>query len=134
VIDLVAGRIQAFFGSVTGSQPQVASGKLRALATGHAKRLRSMPDIPTIAETVPGFSCDGWYGIAGPAGMPAPVVKKLNAEMQQALANAAFVKQLESVGLEPGGGTPQQMREFARSELTRWAKAARGAGLQVTGK
>ncbi len=134
MIDLVAGRIQAFFGSVTGSQPQVAAGKLRAMATGHAKRLRSLPDVPTIAETVPGFSCDGWYGILGPAGMPAPIVKKLNAEMQQALANAAFTKQLELVGLEPGGGTPQALRDFVRSELTRWTKAASEAGLRVSVK
>ncbi len=134
MIDLVAGRIHAFFGSVTGSQPQVAAGKLRALATGHAKRLRSMPDVPTIAEVVPGFSCDGWYGILGPAGTPAPIVKKLNAEMQQALANAAFVKQLEAVGIVPGGGTPQELRDFVRAELTRWTRAARDSGLQAAGK
>ena len=134
MIDLVAGRIQAFFGSVTGSQPQVAAGKLRAMATGHAQRLRSMPDVPTIAETVPGFSCDGWYGILVPAGTPETIVKKLNAEMQQALSNAAFTKQLESVGIEPGGGTPQELRDWIRIELTRWTTAARDAGLQLPGK
>ena len=133
MVDLVAGRIHAFFGSVTGSLPQVNAGKLRALATGHAKRLRSMPDVPTIAEAVPGFSCDGWYGLVGPTGVPAPIVKKLNAEMQMALASAAFIKQLETVGLEPGGGSPKEMRDFVRTELTRWTKAVRDAGLQVKG-
>lgn len=66
--------------------------------------------------------------------MPAPIVAKLNAEMQRALANAAFSKQLESVGIEPGGGAPQELRNFERSELTRWTKAARDAGLQVAGR
>jgi tripartite-type tricarboxylate transporter receptor subunit TctC len=131
VIDLVGGRIQAFFGSVTGSQPQVASGKVRALATGHIKRLRTMPDVPAIIETVPGFSCDGWYGILGPRGMPAHIVNKVNAEMKRALATPEFVRQLEFVGLEPGGGTPQEMREFVQTELTRWTKAAREAGVQI---
>jgi tripartite-type tricarboxylate transporter receptor subunit TctC len=134
MIDLVSGRIQAFFGSLSSGAPLIAAGKIRAMATGHAKRLRSLPDVPTIAESVPGFSCDGWYGVLGPAGTPAPIVRKINAEMQQALANAAFARHLESVGIVPGGGTPQEMREWVRAELTRWTKAARDAGLQEPAK
>ena len=134
MLDLIGGRIQAFFGSVTGSQPQIAAGKLRALATGHAKRLRAMPDLPAIAETVPGFSSDGWYGILGPTGTSAPIVSKLSAEMRQALANAAFTKQLDALAIESGSGTPQELRDWMRIELARWTKAAREAGLQVTAK
>lgn len=132
MLDLIGGRIHAFFGSVTGSQPQMAAGKLRALATGHAKRLRAMPDLPAIAETVPGFSSDGWYGIVGPAGVPAAIVGKLSAEMRQALASAAFVRQLDALGIEPGSGTPQELRDWMRVELARWTKAARDAGLRGT--
>lgn len=131
VIDLMAGRIQAFFGSVTGTQPQVTAGRIRALGIGHLKRLRSMPDLPTIAETLPGFNNDGWYGIFGPAGTPAPIVNKLNAEMNRALANANFSKHIETIGMEPASSTPQELREWVRSELARWTKAVRDAGVQM---
>src|SRR5687768_5031851 len=80
LIDLVGNRIQVFVGSVTSAQTQIAAGRIRAIATGHTKRLRSMPDLPTVAETVPGFSNNGWYGIVAPVGTPAPIINKLNAE------------------------------------------------------
>jgi tripartite-type tricarboxylate transporter receptor subunit TctC len=131
VIDLVGGRIQVFVGSVTGTQPQVTAGRIRALATGHSKRLRSLPDLPTVAETVPGFINDGWYGVFGPAGTPAPIINKLNAEMKRALANAEFSKHIESIGMEPAGGTPQELREWVRSELARWTKAVKDSGIQL---
>ena len=133
VIDLIAGRIHAFFGSVTGTQPQVSAGRIRALATGHSKRLRSMPELPTIAESLPGFTNDGWYGVFAPAGTPAPIINKLNAEMKRALANAEFSKHIESIGMEPAGSTPQELSVWVRSELERWTKAVRDAGIQVPG-
>ena len=133
VIDLIAGRIHAFFGSVTGTQPQVSAGRIRALATGHSKRLRSMPELPTIAESLPGFTNDGWYGVFAPAGTPAPIINKLNAEMKRALANAEFSKHIESIGMEPAGSTPQELSVWVRSELARWTKAVRDAGIQVQG-
>jgi tripartite-type tricarboxylate transporter receptor subunit TctC len=133
VVDLVGGRINVFIGSVTGTQPQVAAGRIRALATGHLKRLRAMPDLPTIAETIPGFTNDGWYGVFGPAGMAAPIVNKLNAEMKRALANGEFLKHLDTLGMVPAGGTPQELREWVRSELARWTKVVHDAGLQQQG-
>ena len=133
VIDLVADRIQVFVGSVTGTQTQVSAGRIRAIATGHIKRLRSMPDMPTVAESFPGFSNDGWYGIVGPAGTPAPIVDKLNAEMKRALANAEFGKHVESLGMEPASSTPEELREWIRSELARWKKVVRDAGIQAQG-
>ena len=134
LIDLVGNRIQAAVGSVTGTQPQVSAGRIRALATGHSKRLRTMPELPTIAETLPGFTNDGWYGIFAPAGTPAPIINKLNAEMKRALANAEFSKYIELIGMEPAGSTPQELREWVRSELARWTKAAHDAGIRVQGK
>ena len=131
VIDLAAGRIQVFVGSVTGTWPQISAGRIRAIATGHSKRLLTLPELPAIAETLPGFTNDGWYGIFGPAGMPAPIVSKLNAELKRALANAEFSKLIESLGMEPAGGTPQELREWVRSELARWTKTARDAGIQA---
>ncbi len=133
MIDLVGGRIQAHVGSVTGTWPQVSAGKIRAIATGHPKRLRTMPEVPAIAESLPGFSNDGWYGIFAPAGTPAPIINKLSAEMKRALANVEFSKHIESIGMEPAGSTPQELREWVRSELARWTKVARDAGIQVQG-
>ena len=134
VIDLMAGRIQAFFGSVTGTQPQVTAGRIRALATGHSKRLRALPELPTIAESIPGFTNDGWYGIFGPAGTPVPIINKLNAEMKRALANADFSKYIETIGMELASSTPQELGAWVQSELARWTKAVRDAGVQLGSK
>ena len=133
VIDLVANRIQVFVGSVTGTQTQVSAGRIRAIATGHIKRLRSMPDMPTVAESFPGFSNDGWYGIVAPAGTPAAIINKLNAEMKRALANTDFLKHIESIGMEPASSTPAELREWIRSEVARWTKVVRDAGIQMQG-
>lgn len=132
VIDLIADRVQVFFGSVTGTQPQVAAGRIRAIATGHVERLRSMPALPTVGESLPGFSNNGWYGIFAPAGTPAPIINKLNAEMKRALANAEFSKHIEVIGMEPAGSTPQELSAWVRSELARWTKVVRDAGVQAT--
>jgi tripartite-type tricarboxylate transporter receptor subunit TctC len=133
LIDVLGGRVHALIGSVAGTQTQVAAGKIRALATGHRERLRSMPDLPTIAETLPGFSNNGWYGIVVPAGTPAPIINKLNAEMKRALANAEFSKHVETIGMEPAGSTPQELSEFVRSEIVRWTKVVRDAGIRGAG-
>lgn len=133
LIDVVGGRIQVLVGSVTSAQSQMAAGRIRALATGHPKRLSSMPDMPTVAESVPGFSNDGWYGIVAPAGTPAAIVNKLNAETNRALANAEFSKHVETIGMLPAsGGTPAELREWTRSEIARWKKVVRAAGIQAT--
>jgi len=129
VIDLVGNRIQAAIGSVTGSQPQIAAGRIRAIATSHFARLRSMPSVPTISETLPGYTGNGWYGMVAPAGTPRPVVDKLYAEMKRALSNAEFSKHIESLGLEPVSGTPQEFREWVQTEITRWTKVVREAGI-----
>jgi tripartite-type tricarboxylate transporter receptor subunit TctC len=133
VIDLVAGRIQVFVGSVTGTQTQIAAGKIRAVATGHKERLRSMPDLPTMGETFPGFSNDGWYGIVTPKGTPRPIITKLHAEMKQALADSDFVKHVETLGMIPAGSTPEELGAWIRGELARWTKIVRDAGIQAGG-
>jgi tripartite-type tricarboxylate transporter receptor subunit TctC len=133
VIDLVAGRIHVFVGSVTGTQTQIGAGRIRAVATGHIKRLRSLPDLPTVAEAFPGFTNDGWYGLLAPTGTPAPIIHKLSAEMKRALADSEFIKHVESLGMEPTSSTPEALREWIRSELARWTKVVRDAGIQVQG-
>jgi tripartite-type tricarboxylate transporter receptor subunit TctC len=133
VLDLVAARIQVFVGSVTGTQPQISAGRIRAIATGHMQRLRSMPDVPTVGESFPGFTSNGWYGILAPAGTRKPIIDKLSAELKRALADPEVLKHIESLGMEPVSGTPDELREWIRSELARWKKVVRDAGIQPQG-
>ncbi len=129
--DLVANRIQGLVGSVTGTYPQVAAGRLRTVGTGHAKRLKSHPDIPTIGETVPGFTNDGWYGLVAPVGTPSAIVDKLHQEMMRALADAEFSKHIETIGMVPAGSAPDEFREWIRSEVARWSQVVRDAGIAM---
>ena len=130
MIDLLGNRIHAAIGSVTGSQPQLTAGRLRAIATSHFERLRSMPSVPAIAETLPGYTGNGWYGIVAPVGTPGPIINKLYAETNRALATAEFSKQIEFLGMEPvSRTTPQEFREWVGAELTRWTKVVRDAGI-----
>lgn len=129
--DLLANRIQTSMSSVTGSLPHVQSGRLRAVAVGHPKRINQFPDVPTVAETLPGFANDGWYGLLAPAGTPPAIVAKVNAEMNRALSQPEFQKQIDATGMVQGGGTPAEWREFVRTELARWTKVVRDAGLSA---
>jgi len=130
-VDLLAGRIQAVFGSVPQWQPHMATGKARAIAIGHPTRLAQLPEVPAVAETIPGFNNTSWYAFFGPAGTPPAVIARINAEMKRAVANAEFSKFIESIGLVPASSTPQELGELVRTELTRWAKVIRDAGIRV---
>ncbi len=134
MVDLLGNRIQVFVGSVTGTQAQVAAGKVRAVATGHVKRVRTLPDVPTVSETIPGFTNNGWYGMFAPHGTSTVVVEKVNAEMRRALANAEFAKHVDALGMEPAPSTPQELGDWVKSEIARWTKVVRDAGIDVAVK
>jgi tripartite-type tricarboxylate transporter receptor subunit TctC len=131
MIDLLSGRIQALFGSIPYVLPQVTAGRIRAIAVGHPRRVRFVPELPSVAETLPGFNNTTFFGLLAPAGTPAAIVNKLNAEMKNALANAEFAKQFEAFGLEAAPGTPKDLGDLIRSELARWTKVIRDAGIQA---
>jgi tripartite-type tricarboxylate transporter receptor subunit TctC len=131
MVDLLSGRIQALFGSMPYVHPQVMAGRIRALAVGHPRRVRFVPDLPAIAETLPGFNNTTWFGLLAPAGTPGSVVNKLNAEMKNALGNAEFARQFEALGLEAAPGTPGELGDLIRSELARWTKVIRDAGIHA---
>ena len=130
-VDLVAGRIQAIFGSIPQWQPFLSSGKVRAVGVGHPKRVKSMPEVPAIAETYPGFTNTSWYGLLAPAGTSPAIINKINAEMNRAAANPEFVKHIEGIGLEIASSTPKEMGDLIRSELARWTKVIREAGIKA---
>ena len=129
-IDLVAGRIQAIFGSIPQWQPHLATNRVRAVGIGHPTRVKSMPDVQAIAEILPGFNNTSWYGLLAPAGTPATIINKINAEMNRAAANPEFIKFIEGMGLEIASSTPKEMGDLIRSELARWTKVIASAGIK----
>lgn len=129
LLDLMSGRIEALFGGIPYVAPAVQNGKARVIATGHPTRVRAYPDAPALAELLPGFTNTTWYGLLGPAGTPKPVIDKINAEMKVALANAEFRKSLEALGLEPVSSTPAELGNRIKSELARWTKVIKDAGI-----
>jgi tripartite-type tricarboxylate transporter receptor subunit TctC len=130
LVDLMAGRIHALFGGIPYSAPALNSGKAKAIAIGHPTRSKFYPDVPAVAETLPGFTNTTWYGLLGPAKMPRYVVDKVNAEMKVALASPEFRKQLEALGLDPVYSTPKEMHDRIRNELARWTRVIKEAGIQ----
>ncbi len=130
-VDLISGRAQALFGGIPYTGSHVKAGRLRAIAIGHPTRLASWPDVPAVAETLPGFTNTTWYGLLGPAGTPVVVINRINTEMKKAVANAEFVKQLEAIGLEPASSSPAEFREMIKSEITRWTTVIRQAGISA---
>ena len=131
IVDMIAGRAQALFGGVSYTGPHVKAGRLRAIAIGHPVRVASWPDLPAVAETLPGFTNTTWFGLLGPAGTPRVVVNRINTEMRKAVANAEFVKQLDALGLLPASSSPEEFRAMIKTELARWTKVIKQAGITV---
>ena len=102
---------------------------MRAIAIGHSQRAKQMPDVPTVAETLPGFTNTSWYGFFAPTGTPTAIVNRINAEMKRAVANPEFSKQLDTIGLEPASSTPKELGDMVKTELARWTKVIRAAGI-----
>ncbi|HTD89532.1 MAG TPA: tripartite tricarboxylate transporter substrate-binding protein, partial [Burkholderiales bacterium] len=127
--DLASGAIQIFFTSVPGVLPVIRSGRVKAIAAATPARFRGMPELPTVAEVLPGFDCSSWYGLIGPAGMPKALVKRMNADLQRILANAEFGRRLMLGGVEATSGTPDGMQRFIVSEQKRWSAVIRSAGI-----
>ena len=129
--DLISGRTSMMFDTVAAINTQVKSGKVTALAVTTAKRSSAAPGVPTMAEAgMPGYETSTWGGILAPAGTPKAVVAKLNAEINKALAAPDVRQKLQDAGIEPGGGSPEQFAAFNRSEMLKWAKVAKDAGIQ----
>jgi tripartite-type tricarboxylate transporter receptor subunit TctC len=130
--DLLSGRVQLMFSSVVAILPHIRAGKLRGLAVTGAKRMPSMPDLPTIAESgLPGYEASSWYGVLAPAGTPREIVVKLNAEFVKALAQPEVRTSLLADGAEPIGGTPEQFAAYIISEKERMGKLIRDAKIRL---
>ena len=109
------------------SMPHVKSGKLCALAMTGPKRASFAPDVPAVAETLPGFQTTLWYALLAPAGTPHPIVKRVHDDTVRIVRAKEFTRQLESQGAEPGGGSPQELQSHIRSEIAQWMKLVKQA-------
>ncbi len=133
IIDLIAGHVQTGFVNILEALPQVRAGRLRALGVTSASRSPAVPDVPTIAEAgVPGYEVIQWSGVLGPAGMPQPIVAKLNAEIERILARPQVRERFANDGAQPGGGPAEQFGAFIRSEIAKWKKVIRAAGIKTS--
>jgi tripartite-type tricarboxylate transporter receptor subunit TctC len=132
LIDAMAGQVHMLFGNVLSSLAHVKSGRLRALAVTTARRSVVLPDLPTIAEAgVPGYENSTWFGVLAPAGTPAAVVGKLNAELVKTSRSPDIVERLAPDGGEPVGSTPEQFGRHLVSEIARWRKVVKDAGIPL---
>jgi tripartite-type tricarboxylate transporter receptor subunit TctC len=129
--DLLSGQVPVIIGSLLPVTPHLSTGKLRALAVTTAKRWHTLPDVPTVSETVPGYEVVLWFGTMAPRGTPQPIIDRLNAGINKALQDPAIKKNLEGDGMMPSGGTPQQFGERIRKDYERWTRVVKEANIKV---
>jgi tripartite-type tricarboxylate transporter receptor subunit TctC len=129
--DLLSGQVQAMFGVMPASLGYIKAGKLRALAVTSAKRQELLPGVPAMAEFLPGYEANGWYGIVAPKGTPANVVDTLNKQVNAALADPAMRKRFTDLGCGVFTGSPADFEKFIRAETQKWAKVIRFARIKA---
>ena len=130
--DLIAGHVQVMWESVNSMAPHVRSGRVRAIGIGSPRRSSGFPDIPTIAEAgVPGYEATTWSGVIAPAGLPRPIVDRLNAAVNAAIRRPIFKERFEANGDESGGGSPEEFAELIRKDSLRWADVVKRSGARI---
>ena len=129
--DLLAGHIQVLFGDTTSVLPMIQQGTVRGIAVTTAKRSPAAPDIPAVAETVPGYESASWQMLVAPGATPPEVIALLNREVHTIFSNPAVIAELERRGIGPAlTGTPDEVRDFVKKEIVRWSDVVRRAGLE----
>lgn len=130
-VALIQGEYHYNFMGLTGAFAQVRSGKLRAVAVSSGKRIKAAPDVPAMAEVLPGFEVVGWYGVAGPAKIPKPLLTKIHAEIANYVKSAEFAKVAEANGSEAVTNSPEEFRQFMLADMKKWADVVKRAGIKV---
>lgn len=128
VQDVLAGQVQLMFAAVGNVQQHIKAGKLKALGVTSARRLPEFPDLPAIAETLPGYESSAWFGLFGPAHMPPEVTRRIADAARQTIGEPAMRKRFDSEGVIPVGNTPEQFAPFVQSEIKRWAQVVKYSG------
>jgi tripartite-type tricarboxylate transporter receptor subunit TctC len=129
--DVISGQVQATFTSGVSLLPHVRAGRLRALGVSTRERLSIAPEIPAIAETLPGFDLSSWYGIVGPAGLPEPVVQRLHEEIRKAMASPDVARRLNTEGAVHWDVSPQAFRDYVVAETKRWRSVVEAAKIKI---
>lgn len=132
VSDLLGGQVNYMFDSITSARPHIESGKLRALGVTTAKRSKTLPNVPTLAEAgLPGYEVSPWFAVFMPAATPKDIVAKVNAALLEAMNDPDVVKRFETIGAEPVGSTPEEMAQHLARESERWTKLIQERGIKL---
>jgi len=129
--DLIGGSIQVMFDNMPSALPMAKEGKIRALAQTTAKRSPAAPDVPTVAETVPGFEATTWFAMFAPANVPRPVIERLNAEVQRVFKLPDVQERLKTLGLDAVLSSPEELARYQASEIVKWAKVVKDSGAKA---
>ena len=131
ITDLIPGQVDVLFDNMPSIIGHIRSGNVRALAVTSAQRSPALPDVPTVAETVPGYEASAWFGMAAPKGTPPAVIARLNKEINAALADPGMRAKLADLGGVPIAGTPEQFWALHKAETEKWAKIVQFSGAKV---
>jgi len=128
--DLVAGQVQVYFGPVAPSVEYIKSGRLRGLAVTTSRRTQALPELPALAESLPGFEVSAWHGLIGPRNVPAPVVQVLNKAVNETLHDQAIQARFADLGITPVAGSPEDFRALIVRDTEKWANVVRTVGIK----
>jgi len=131
ITGLLSGEYHFNFMGLTGAFGQVRAGKLRAIAVSTAQRLPTAPDVPALSEVLPGFEVVGWYGVAGPAKLPKPLVAKIHDAVVSLVKSPEFIKTMRNNGSEAVSSTPEAFRQFMLDDMKKWGDVAKRAGIKA---
>ncbi len=132
ITDLIGGQVQYSFETMTAATPHVKSGKVLAVAQTRPQRSKAYPNVPTVAEMgFPGFDATTWYGLAGPKGLPNALTRRMNEDINRALALPDVAERLNAAGAEDAGGTPERFAEFMRAERAKYSALVKDAGIKI---
>ena len=126
--DVIAGQVEMMFANVGNAQAHLKAGKLKALGVTSPKRLPAFPDVPAIAEVLPGYESSAWFGLFGPAKMPPELARRLSDAARQAIASPEVKRRIEFEGATPVGNTPEDFARFVHAEIGRWARVVKYSG------
>ena len=130
-VDTIGGQLSLLFDGIVTGVPAAKSGRLRALGVTTAKRWQGAPDIPAIAEALPGFEVNWWYGLLAPTGTPRDIILRINSEVARSIKEPDARERFYSIGAEPLANTPEEFATFIQNEMTKWAKVVKAAGIKV---
>jgi len=131
VTDLLGGQVQMHFASAIAVLPHIATGKLRAIAVSSLERMPALPDVPTVAETLPGYEMKFWFGVLAPAGTPADVVARLSTEFNRVMKMPDVIEKIKAGGMEPFSTTTPEFAALLKSDAVKYAKIVKDSNVKM---